>query len=75
MVVERWPVVARYATVNAGVREAMDHTGTRELMELLSGDSEKRMSRSLAKRWQKYAGQDGVNLPGEQLVATGVKSA
>jgi hypothetical protein len=33
------------------------------------------MSRSLAQRWQKYAGQSGVNLPGEQLVAAGTKSA
>ena len=75
VMVERWPVVARYDTVNAAVQEAMDHTGTRELMELLSRDSEKRMSRSLARRWQKYAGQGGVNLPGEQLVATGAKPA
>jgi SAM-dependent methyltransferase len=75
VVVERWPVVARYDTVNAAVQEAIDHTGTRELMELLSRDSERRMSRSLAQRWQKYAGQSGVNLPGEQLVATGAKSA
>lgn len=75
VVVERWPVVARYDTVNAAVLEAMDHTGTRELMELLSHDSERRMSRSLAQRWQKYAGRGGVNLPGEQLVAAGAKSA
>ena len=75
VVVERWPVVARYETVNAAVRQAMDHAGTRELMELLSRDSERRMSRSLAQRWQKYAVQGGVNLPGEQLVAAGAKSA
>jgi SAM-dependent methyltransferase len=75
VVVERRPVVARYATVNAAVQEAMDHKGTRELMELLSGDSERRMSRYLAQRWQKYAGHGGVNLPGEQLVAAGAKSA
>jgi SAM-dependent methyltransferase len=74
VVVERLPVVARYATVKAAVQEAMDHKGTRELMELLSGDSERRMSRSLARRWQKYAGQGGVNLPGEQLAAAGTKS-
>ena len=74
VVVERRPVVARYATVQAAVKEAMDHKGTRELMELLSGDSERRMSSSLAHRWQKYAGRGGVNLPGEQLVAAGAKS-
>jgi hypothetical protein len=73
--VERLPVVARYDTVEAAVHEAMDHAGTRELMQLLSRDSERRMSRSLAQRWQKYAGQAGVNLPGEQLVAAGAKSA
>lgn len=75
VVVERWPVVARYETVTAAVQQAMDHTGTRELMELLSRDSERRMSRSLAQRWQKYVVQGGVNLPGEQLVAAGAKSA
>jgi hypothetical protein len=74
-VVERWPVVARYDTVSAAVQQAMDHMGTRELMKLLSRDSEGRMSRSLAQRWQKYAAQGGVNLPGEQLVAAGAKSA
>jgi enediyne biosynthesis protein CalE5 len=72
--VERWPIVARYDTVNAAVQQAMDHTGTRELMELLSRDSERRMSRSLVQRWQKYDSQGGVNLPGEQLVAAGAKS-
>ena len=75
VVVERLPMVARYETVNAAVQEAMDHKGTRELMDLLSHDSEKRMCRSLAQRWQKYAGEGGVNLPGEQLVAAGAKSA
>lgn len=73
--VERLPVVARYDTVNAAVQEAMDHKGTRELMDLLSHDSEKRMSRSLARRWQKYAGEGGMSLPGEQLVAAGANSA
>ncbi|MEP6752551.1 MAG: methyltransferase domain-containing protein [Candidatus Dormiibacterota bacterium] len=71
--VERWPVVARYETVTAAVEQAMDHVGTRELMELISRDSERRMSRSLAQRWQKYVVQAGVNLPGEQLVAAGAK--
>lgn len=74
VVVERWPVVARYDTVNEAVQEAMDHGGTRELMQLLSGDSGKRMWRSLAQRWQKYAVPGGVHLPGEQLVAAGAKS-
>jgi SAM-dependent methyltransferase len=75
VVVERWPVVARYDTVAAAVQQAMDHAGTRELMKLLSHDSERRMTRSLAQRWRKYAVQGGVNLPGEQLVAAGAKSA
>ena len=75
VVVERCPVVARYDTINAAVKEAMDHKGTRELMDLLSHDSEKRMSRSLSHRWQKYADEGGVSLPGEQLVAAGAKSA
>ena len=73
--VERLPVVARYETVNAAVQEAMDHKGTRELMDLLPDESEIRMSRSLAQRWQKYGGESGVSLPGEQLVAAGAKSA
>lgn len=75
VVVERWPVVARFDTVDAAVQQAMDHAGTRELMVLLSHDSERRMSRSLAQRWQKYAGRGGVKIPGEQLVAAGAKSA
>jgi SAM-dependent methyltransferase len=75
VVVERCPVVARYETVTAAVQAAMDHAGTRELVKLLSRDSEKRMSRSLVRRWQKYAAQGGVDLPGEQLVAAGTKSA
>jgi hypothetical protein len=75
VVVERWPVVARYDTVNEAVQEAMDHGGTRELMQLLSGDSGKCMWHSLAQRWQKYAVPGGVHLPGEQLVAAGAKSA
>jgi hypothetical protein len=52
----------------------MDHTGTRELMQLLTHDSERRMSRSLSFRWQKYADHSGVKMPGEQLVAAGAKS-
>jgi SAM-dependent methyltransferase len=75
VVVERWPVVARFDTVDAAVQQAMDHAGTRELMEFLSHDSERRMSRSLAQRWQKYAGRSGVKIPGEQLVAAGAKPA
>jgi SAM-dependent methyltransferase len=74
VVVERLPIVAHYETINEAVQEAMDHKGTRELMDLLSHDSEKRMSHSLAQRWQKYVGRDGVSLPGEQLVAAGAKS-
>ena len=54
VVVERCPVVAHYETVTAAVQSAMDHAGTRELVKLLSRDSEMRMSRSLTRRWQKY---------------------
>jgi SAM-dependent methyltransferase len=75
VVVERWPVVARFDTVDEAVQQAMDHAGTRELMQLFSHDSERRMSRSLAQRWQKYADRGGVKIPGEQLVAAGAKSA
>jgi SAM-dependent methyltransferase len=75
VMLERLPVVARYDSVNAAVREAMDHKGTRELMDLLTHDSERRMSRSLAQRWQRYAGEGGAYLPGEQLVAAGAKGA
>ena len=74
VIVVRLPLVAHYETVNAAVQEAIDHKATRELMELLSHDSERRMSRSLAQRWKKYAAEGGMNLPGEQLVASGVKS-
>ena len=75
VLIERWPVVARYDTVSAAVQQTMDHTGTRELMQLLTHDSEMRMSRSLSVRWQKYADHGGVKMPGEQLVAAGAKSA
>lgn len=56
------------------VQQAMDHAGSRELINLLSRDPGKRMARSLARRWQKYAIPGGVHLPGEQLVAVGAKS-
>jgi SAM-dependent methyltransferase len=75
VVVERWPVTARYDTMYEPVEQAMDHAGTRELTALISGDSAKRMRRSLWQRWQKYAVPGGVHLPGEQLVAAGTKSA
>ena len=74
VVVERLRAVARYDSVTAAVQEAMDHKGTRELMDLLPHDSERRMARSLAQRWQKYAHEGGMSLPGEQLVAAGAKS-
>lgn len=73
LVVERWPVVARYDTVDEAVQQAIDHAGTRELMKLISRDSEKRMWRSMTRRWEKYATSRGVHLPGEQLVAAGEK--
>jgi SAM-dependent methyltransferase len=75
VVVERWPVTARFDTVTAAVQQALDHAGTRELIHLISGDSAGRMGRSLGHRWQKYAKPDGVHLPGEQLVVVGTKSA
>jgi SAM-dependent methyltransferase len=73
VVVERSPVVARYGNMHEAVQQAMDHAGTRELIKLLSGDSEGRMWRSLGQRWKKYAVPGGVHLPGEQLVAAGTK--
>jgi ubiquinone/menaquinone biosynthesis C-methylase UbiE len=75
VVVERWPVTARFDTVKLAVQQALDHPGTRELMHLISGDSSARMARSLERRWQKYTGADGVHLPGEQLVVVGTKPA
>ena len=73
VVVERWPVVARYDTINEAVQQAMDHGGTRELVRLLPGHSETRMWRSLSRRWRRYAVAGGIHLPGEQLVAAGTK--
>ena len=73
VVVERCPVVARYDTLEEPVEVAMEHAGTRELMALISGDSAKRMRRSLRQRWQKFAVPGGVHIPGEQLVAVGTK--
>ena len=74
LVVERWPVVARYDSVDEAVQQAMDHSGTRELVKMISRDSNMRMWRSLTRRWQEYATSGAVNLPGEQLVAAGEKS-
>jgi SAM-dependent methyltransferase len=73
VVVERWPVTARYGTMNEVVELAMDHAGTRELTALISGDSAARIRRSLWQRWQKYTVPGGVHLPGEQLVAAGTR--
>jgi SAM-dependent methyltransferase len=75
VVVERWPVTARFDTVNAAVQQAIDHAGTRELMSLLPPDAEKRMRRSLEHRWQKFAVSGSVLMPGEQLVVAGTKPA
>jgi SAM-dependent methyltransferase len=72
---EQCRVVARYATVNEAVQESMDHAGTRELLNMLSRRPETRMSRSLMRRWRKYAVPGGVHLPGEQLVVAGAKPA
>lgn len=72
--VERSPVVGRYGTLQEAVQQVMDHAGTRELVKLLAGDSEERMSRSLVQRWKKFAIPERVHLPGEQLLAAGTKS-
>jgi SAM-dependent methyltransferase len=73
VVVERLAVVAPFETLNAAVEQAMDHAATRELVRLLPRGSEKRMRRSLAKLWERYRDSDGVHMPGEQLVAAGMK--
>jgi ubiquinone/menaquinone biosynthesis C-methylase UbiE len=70
-VVERWPVVARYSSVDEAVRQAMDHAGTREMVRLLGQTGADRMRRSLTRRWQKYAVGEEAHLPGEQLVVAG----
>lgn len=73
VVVERWPVVARFDTLDEAVAQAMDHGGTRELIRLLRPGSEERMRRSLHSRWRRYTDGRQVRLPGEQLVAVGTK--
>ena len=73
VIVERWPVVAHFETVEAAVKVSIDHPGVRELVQLLSGDSEARMRRSLERRWQQYTSASGASLPGEQLVASGAR--
>ena len=73
VLVERCPVIARYDTLDEPIEVAMEHGGTRELMALISGDSAKRMRRSLQQRWQKFAVPGGVHIPGEQLVVAGTK--
>lgn len=73
VVVERWPVVARFETLDEAVAQAMDHGGTRELIRLLRPGSEERMRRSLQNRWRRYTSGRQVRLPGEQLVAVGTK--
>lgn len=72
--VERCQVTARFETMNMAVLQALDHPGTRELMELLSGDAAGRMGRSLGLRWRRYTAAGVVHLPGEQLLVTGTKS-
>jgi SAM-dependent methyltransferase len=73
VVVERWPITARYDTLNEPVELAMEHAGTRELIALISGDAAKRMRRSLQQRWQKFEVPGGMHIPGEQLVAAATK--
>jgi SAM-dependent methyltransferase len=73
VVVERWPVTAHYDTLDEPVELAMEHGGTHELMALISGDSAARMRRSLRQRWKKFKVPEGVQIPGEQLVAAGTK--
>ena len=73
VVVERWPVVARFETLDEAVSQAMDHSGTRELIRLLRPGSEERMRRSLQNRWRRYTDGRQVRLPGEQPVAVGTK--
>jgi SAM-dependent methyltransferase len=73
VVVERWPVIARFGTLDEAVAQALDHSGTRELVRLLSPGSEERMRRSLERRWRRYSDGHQVRLPGEQLVAAGTR--
>ena len=73
VIIEPWPVVSRAGNLDEAMGLVMDHPGTRELVKLLSGDSERRMRHSLTRRWQKYAAPGGVEMPGEQLVAAGTK--
>jgi SAM-dependent methyltransferase len=75
VVVDRQPLVARHAALDEAVEAVMDSGPARQVIQLLSGDSEARMRHSLTRRWQKYVGRGGVQLPGEQLVAAGTKTA
>jgi SAM-dependent methyltransferase len=75
VVVERQPLVAHHDSLDEAVEAVMDGGAARQVIALLSGDSEARMRRSLQRRWRKYVGRGGVELPGEQLVAAGTKDS
>ncbi len=69
--VHRVSLIARYATFDEAVTQAMEQPGTRELIGLLGLQSTLRMRRALERRWVRYVDRGEVNLPGEQLVAAG----
>jgi SAM-dependent methyltransferase len=73
VVVQRQPIVARHDTLGEAVAAVMDSGPARQVIGLLSGDSEARMRRSLERRLQKYVVRGKVQLPGEQLVVAGAK--
>ncbi|HLQ44184.1 MAG TPA: methyltransferase domain-containing protein, partial [Planctomycetaceae bacterium] len=69
--VHRVSLIARYATFDEAVTQAMEQPGARELIGLLGLQSTLRMRRALERRWVRYVDRGEVNLPGEQLVAAG----
>lgn len=71
--VERVAAAAHYDALSTAVEEAMDHPGTRQLVEMMPAGSERRFANSLTKRWRRYCDSDGVTLPGEQLVGAGMR--
>lgn len=73
--VESVPVTAHYPGVEEAVAEAMDHAGTREILKLLPAGPEERLRRSMVRRWRQFEGPRGMELPGEQLIASGTAPA
>jgi SAM-dependent methyltransferase len=69
--VHRVPLIARYATLDEAVSQAIEQPGTQELIGLLASQSTLRMRRALERRWVRYLDGGEVRLPGEQLVAAG----